>query len=51
MMIRLLMIAMSILLLICSYYLIQKSDGLLMLLSKKKPANVFCATMDFCMPH
>lgn len=35
-MIRLLMVAMAILLLICSYYLIQKSDGLLLLLAKKE---------------
>ncbi|MBO1306692.1 hypothetical protein JZO70_10995 [Enterococcus sp. 669A] len=38
MMIRILMVLMAILLLFCSYYLIQKSDGLLALLAKT-PAN------------
>ncbi|MGM0214771.1 hypothetical protein [Enterococcus sp. AZ109] len=33
-MIRILMLLMAVLLLFCSYYLIQKSDGLLLLLSK-----------------
>lgn len=41
MMIRLLMVAMAVLLLICSYYLIQKSDGLLILLSKKEANKQF----------
>ena len=41
MMIRVLMVAMAILLLICSYYLIQKSDGLLLLLSKKEANKRF----------
>lgn len=40
-MIRLLMVAMAVLLLICSYYLIQKSDGLLLLLAKREDNKQF----------